>query len=99
MNKQASRAQRRAELLALCQQQRVEVAAQMHTARSSLNAANAGLNLIGQIKRKPWLAGGLILAVIVIKPRRIRSFFEKSFVIWQAWRLMAPAVQKLLAKR
>ena len=98
MSKQASRTQRRAELLAQCQQQRTQMAAQVQSARTSFNAANASLNLIAQIKHKPWLAGGVILAIFAIKPRRISAFFQKTVAIWQAWRAVAPAVQKLLKK-
>lgn len=98
MSNQQTQAQRRDELLALCQQQRMELAAQVQTARNSLTALNTGASLISQIKKKPWLLGGLALAVIVIKPRRIRTFFQKSFLIWQAWRTVAPAVQKLIRR-
>jgi hypothetical protein len=88
-----SLAQRRRELLARCAEQRSSLHLQMDRWRHALSVHDAVYAGLDYAKRyQLWIVGAAI-AIVVIKPRRIKQWLQTGATAAAAWRSIAPFVQ------
>ena len=96
MSRSKNLAQRREELVARSNLQRVELLAQAQATRESMAVANIGASLLASAKQNKLLFAGAALAALVVtvlKPRRIVAGLEAGLIGWQLWRNATPLLQ------
>ncbi|HYD79621.1 MAG TPA: YqjK family protein [Paucimonas sp.] len=85
-------AQRRRELIARCSEQRASLHLQMGHWRQSLSVHDAVYTGLDYVKRHQWWIVGAAVAIVVVKPRRIRNWLQTGTTALSAWRSVAPFV-------
>jgi hypothetical protein len=85
-------ARRRQELITIIAVQRSSLQLQKQMWRTQLHNFALGWNMINRLRKNPLIIGGLLLTVIVIKPRRILSAVQQSRAIWQRIRILLPLI-------
>lgn len=91
-------AQRRAELIARCAEQRDALSTQNQSLTQITATLDYGLTLARRIKHNPLAMAGLMVAVVIIKPRRLLALARTGLVTWQALRTVTPLLQDMLAR-
>jgi len=86
-------ATRRRELIARCAEQRGSLHLQMERWRSSLSVHNTVYAGLDYAKRHQFWILGAAIAIVVIKPRRLRQWLQTGATAASAWRSIAPFVQ------
>ncbi|MBU0731149.1 MAG: YqjK-like family protein [Proteobacteria bacterium] len=67
--------------------------------REKLSLFDIGLNLLERLKKNPALITGLVVGLIVIKPRRLLPVLQNSLLAWQALRGLAPTMKNIMECR
>jgi hypothetical protein len=88
-----SLAQRRRELLARCAEQRSSLRLQMDRWRHTLSPHELAETGLDYVKRYQWWIAGVAVAVVVLKPRRIREWLKTGTTALTAFRSIQPLVQ------
>ncbi|MGV8893944.1 MAG: YqjK family protein [Burkholderiaceae bacterium] len=91
-------AQRRAELIARCAEQRDALSTQKQSLIQITSTLDYGLTLVRRIKSNPLALAGIMAAVLIIKPRRLLALARTSLVTWQALRTVTPLLQDMRAR-
>lgn len=100
MNQRAEMlAQRREQLLAHSAAQRADLAMQVRSMNHSLGAAEVALRILGRIRRHPEWVVAALLGLAMIKPHRLSALFRFGTQGIRNWRVLAPVVMAVLAKR
>lgn len=86
-------AQRRRELIARCAEQRNSMHLQVDRWRHALSPHELAETGLEYVKRYQWWIVGAAIAVVAIKPRRIRQWLQTGTTALAAWRSVAPFVQ------
>jgi hypothetical protein len=98
---------KRAEIAALKRQQliaesaarRANLALQAQPVMRSLESAKVALRIAGRVGRHPaWIAAAAI-GLVLVTPRRLSALLLAGTGGLRGWRMIAPAVQMLLARR
>ena len=61
----------------------------------SLAFADTGMQIAGKLAQRPIIGLGVLLATIIVKPRRIIPLLRKTLSAWQIWQLVAPSLNKI----
>lgn len=91
-------AQRRTELIARCAEQRDVLSVQNQSLTQATSTLDHGLTVVRRIKHHPLAMAGIILAVVIIKPRRLLALARTGLVTWQTLRTVTPILQDMLAR-
>ncbi len=83
-------ARRRQELITIIAVQRSSLKLQQQMWRTQLHGFELGWNILNRVRKNPLISAGLLLTVILIKPRRILNAARQSRAIWQQIRILLP---------
>jgi hypothetical protein len=86
-------AQRRRELIARCAEQRSSVHLQVDRWRHTLSPHEIALTGLDYVKRYQFWIVGAAIAIVAIKPRRLRTWLQTGTTVMRTWRSIAPFVQ------
>lgn len=89
---------RRNELIGRSDAQRASLVLQAQSMMYSLTALETGMAVVRSIGKKPAVLAGLVVGLILIKPRRLLKFVGTSVNTWKSWSAVAPIVQTLLSR-
>lgn len=89
-------ARRRELLIARCGAQRNALAMQGHVLVGKLSAFDIGLTLLQRLKKNPGWIAGLVVGLVVIKPRRLLPLLQSGLLAWQAFYTLAPTLKKTM---
>ncbi len=92
-------ARRRELLIARCAAQRNALTVQRQALLEKLSIFDIGLNLFEKIKKNPAWMAGLVVGLIVIKPRRLLPLLQTGLLGWQTLRTLAPALKNIVERR
>lgn len=82
-------------LIARCAAQRNALTAQGQVLVEKLSAFDIGLTLFERLKRNPVWAAGLVVGLVVIKPRRLLLMMQTGLLAWQAFLAISPTLRKM----
>ena len=88
---------RRETLIAKSRAERMLLTQHSKQLSQSLLLADTGIQLLTKIRQRPAIGIGLLVASIIIKPRRILSVLKNGLVGWQIWQSIAPALKHIPA--
>jgi hypothetical protein len=88
-----SLAQRRAELVELCAQQRVYLAEEVAALRSPLGGAGLA-GMLGARKPVMLAVAGVALGLLVTRPKRLLSALAGGLSMWKVARKVLPMLQR-----
>lgn len=91
-------AQRRAELIARCTAQRNALSMQSQSLAQMTSTLDHGLALLRRIKNNPVAMAALVVAVAIIKPRRLLALARTGLLAWQTLRTVAPLLHDMLGR-
>ncbi|MGK2951891.1 MAG: YqjK-like family protein [Thiobacillus sp.] len=87
MNKKLTRlAERRNHLVAQAAAQRTALAHDLEPWRGRLALADQGIAVISYVKRHPALLAGVTLLFAALSPRRVGTWLQRGWVVWQIGR-------------
>lgn len=86
-------------LIARCASQRNALSLQGQVLVEKLSAFDIGLSLVGRFKKNPAWIAGLMVGLVVIKPRRLLLMLQTGLLAWQAMRAVAPALKNIMECR
>ena len=86
---------RRQALVTKSQAERMLLVLRGQQLRQSLVFADLGMQIAGKLTRRPIIGLGVLLATIIVKPRRIMPLLKKALSAWQIWQLVAPSLNKM----
>jgi hypothetical protein len=75
-------------LIARCASQRNALTVQGQALVGKLTAFDIGLTLFERLKKNPAWIAGLIVGLVVIKPRRLLPMLETGLLVWQSMRAL-----------
>ena len=91
-------ARRRQALIARSEAQRSAMGQHAHSLSHAISILDSTLAILRRIRQHPGWIIGLVIGVIVIKPRRLSGFLQGSATALRTWRTVAPVVQRLRAR-
>lgn len=86
---------RRQALVTKSQAERMLLVLHGQQLRQSLALADLGMQMAGKLAHRPIIGIGVLLATIIIKPRRIMPLLKKALSAWQIWQMVAPSLNKI----
>ncbi len=86
---------RRQALITKSQAERMLLILRGQQLRQSLGLTDMGMQIAGKLVQRPIIGLGVLLATIIIKPRRIIPLLKKALSVWQIWQLVAPSLNKI----
>ncbi|MES2050262.1 MAG: YqjK family protein [Pseudomonadota bacterium] len=86
---------RRQALVTKSQAERMLLVLRGQQLSQSLGLADMGMQIAGKLAQRPIIGLGILLATIIIKPRRIIPLLKKALSVWQIWQLVAPSINKI----
>lgn len=89
-------ARERARLVALCAEQRADIAAAVRQLNGPLNVADKGLSAARYLRDHPWLLGLAAAAVAVTRGRGPWKWAQRGFMAWRAYRAFGKTGAKSL---
>lgn len=92
-------ARRRELLIARCAAQRNALTVQGQALMEKLSVFDIGLSLFEKIKRNPAWIAGLVVGLVVIKPRRLLPLLQTGLLAWQGLRTLAPTLKNIMERR
>lgn len=92
-------ARRRELLIARCAAQRNALTVQRQALLEKLSVFDIGLNLFERLKKNPAWIAGLVVGLVVIKPRRLLPLLQTGLLAWQTLRTLAPALKNIVERR
>ena len=87
--------QRRQLLLSRSAQQRADIVASSQALGRPLQTVDHGMQFVKNIGRHPGWIAGILIAVALIKPRRIVATFEAARVAIRTLGMVEPIIQRL----
>jgi len=90
---------RREQLIALCQMQREDLAAQRHSFGQSVGGLLDPAGLLGKMGKSPLLLAGVALGFCLIRPRRLISIATTATMLWQIWQKVSPVASVFMKRR
>lgn len=91
-------ARRRELLIARCAAQRNALTVQGQALLEKLAVFDIGRNLFERLKKNPAWIAGLLVGLVVIKPRRLLPLLQTGLLAWQALRTLAPALKNIVGR-
>lgn len=79
-------AERRGQLVAQAAAQRTALARDLEPWRARLAVADKGISIIGHVGRNPALIAGAVLLFAAFRPRRIGTWLQRGWMVWQIGR-------------
>jgi hypothetical protein len=86
---------RRQALITKSQAERLLLVLHGQQLKQSLALADMGMEIAGKLAQRPILGLGVLLAAIIVKPRRIVPLLKKALSAWQIWQMVAPSLSKI----
>jgi hypothetical protein len=77
---------RKARLLERIAAQRDHLAACAEPLAKPFALADKLLQAVGFIKERPWIAGAGVLALVVLRPRKLFRWLGRGWTLWRGWR-------------
>lgn len=77
-------AERRAALVARAAAQRAELSRRLEPWRGALAVADQGVAVVRYFKSHPELLAAVVTFAVVIRPRRVLSFFRRGWALWRS---------------
>ena len=87
---------RRQGLIARCAAQRKALTVQGQALVERVSGFDLGLTLLMRLKKNPAWIAGLVVGLVVIKPRRLLPMLQTALLAWQALRTLAPALKNIM---
>lgn len=87
---------RRELLIESCAAQRQALTGQGQALVEKLSLFDLGLNLFERLKKNPAWIAGLVVGLVVIKPRRLLPVLQTALLAWQALRTLTPALKSIM---
>lgn len=85
-------ARRREALIERCRLQREQLAARQMEIRQSLSSFGGIAVIAARTRKNPLPLAGLLLGLIIMRPKRLLSLAVSVATAWKAWRALAPVV-------
>ncbi len=87
MNRKLTRlAERRRQLVARAAAQRTALAHDLAPWRARLALADRGIAALRYVRRHPALMVGAALLLVALRPRRVGTWLQRGWVVWQIGR-------------
>lgn len=86
---------RRQALVTKSQAERMLLILQGKQLKQTLSFADMGMQIAAKLAQRPILGVGILVATVIVKPRRIVSVLKKAISAWQIWQLVAPGFKKI----
>ena len=86
---------RRQALVTKSQAERMLLVLHGQQLQQSLVFADMGIQIAGKLVQRPIIGLSVLLATIIVKPRRIVPLLKKAFSVWQIWQAIAPSISKI----
>jgi hypothetical protein len=86
---------RRQALMTKSQAERMLLVLHGQQLKLSLAFADMGIQMAGKLVQRPILGLGIMLATIIVTPRRIVPLLKKALSAWQIWQMVAPSLNKI----
>lgn len=87
MNRKLTRlAERRRQLVARAAAQRTALAHDLAPWRARLALADRGIAALRYLRRHPALMVGAALLLVALRPRRVGTWLQRGWVVWQIGR-------------
>lgn len=87
---------RRELLIACCATQRNTLTWETQSLLEKLSVFDFGRTLFERLKKNPAWMAGLVVGLVVIKPRRLLSVLQTALLAWQGLRVLAPAMKNIM---
>ena len=84
--KRAQLAERRQQLIAQAAAERSALAQNLEPWRARLALVDQGVSAVRYVRRHPALLAGGALLFAVLRPRRVGSWLQRGWVVWQLGR-------------
>lgn len=89
----------RERLIACCAIQRNTLTGEAQSLLGKLSVFDLGLTLFERLKKNPAWTAGLVVGLIVIKPRRLVAVLQTGLLAWQSLRVLTPAMKNIMECR
>jgi len=86
-------------LIARCARQRNALSVQGQVLVEKLTTFDIGLSVFERLKKNPALVAGLVVSLVVIKPRRILLVLQTGLIAWQTLIALTPTVKNIMEYR
>ena len=87
MNRNLTRlAERRSQLIARAEVQRVILARDLMPWRRRLALAEQGIAAVRYVRSRPALVLGAVLLLAALRPRRVSTWLQRAWLVWQIGR-------------
>ena len=86
---------RRQALITKSQAERMLLVMHGQQLKQSLAFADMGMQIGGKLIQRPIIGLGVLLATVILKPRRIVSLLKKALSAWQIWQMVEPSLNKI----
>ncbi len=87
--------QRRQLLLSRSAEQRADIVASSYALGRPLQSVDHGVQFVKNLRRHPGWIAGILIAVALIKPRRIMAAIEAARVATRTFGLVEPIINRL----
>ena len=87
--------QRRQLLLSRSAEQRADIVASSHALNQPLQTVDHGMQFVKNLRRHPGWIAGILIAVALIKPRRIMAAIEAARVAARTIGMVEPIINRL----
>lgn len=87
--------QRRQLLLARSAEQRADIVASSQALSRPLQTVDHGMQFVKKLCRHPGWIAGILIAIALIKPRRITAALEAARVAARTFGMVGPIIQRL----
>ena len=98
MSRSKQLAQRRKELVVRSTVLRAHMLADGYLMRYAATPSRIGSDLLSTLREHKLLIAGVVVAAIVVKPRRFISGLKAAVIGWQTWRNVVPLLQNFMRK-
>lgn len=86
-------------LIARCAGQRNALTVQGQALVEKMTAFDIGMSVFERLKKNPALVAGLVIGLVVIRPRRIVLMLQTGLIAWQTLHALAPALKNIVECR
>lgn len=87
-------AERRRVLVARAAEQRAALVTSADRLAAPLQRVDHGMRTLASLRQHPALIVGVVVAIVLIKPRRIGALIEVGRKAFRAWAVVAPVVAR-----
>jgi len=89
---------KRQQLLAECDAQRADLAAQLDFLNDTLGSVQIGLRIMDRVRQHPGWIAAMIAVLVAITPRRLSSLMRIGTSLLRSWRQTAPMLRMLMQR-